>query len=57
MGFSRAKAEPAGAGTRTFAQDFNMEHSVSAVTVTRVRVSAASNQTDPAALSSCVYLG
>jgi hypothetical protein len=57
MGFSRTTTESAGSGTRSFAQDFNMEHSASARTVTRVRVSTASNQADPAASLSCVYLG
>jgi len=56
IGFSRTQSEFSPA-SRTFAQDFNMEHSVSAVTVTRVRISAGSDQADTAKAPSCVYLG
>ena len=42
-GFSRTKAASGGEANRTFAQDFNMEHSFSSVTVTRKKVYSSSN--------------
>jgi hypothetical protein len=57
MGFSRTKAESAGGGTRSFTQDFNMEHSASSAGATRLRASSASDQSDQASSPNCVYLG
>ena len=67
MGYSRSKPESGSEGNRTFAQDFNMEHSFSGVTVTMKKVftgskaaesgSSRSAHADPMNLPSCVYLG
>jgi hypothetical protein len=67
MGFSRTKSGSIGEGNRSFAQDFNMEHSRSAGTVKGKNVSVAcgaveqgksrSGNADPMNLPSCVYLG
>jgi hypothetical protein len=56
MGFSRNKAESGSAAIRSFTQDFNMEHSVSAG-APRARVSSGSDQADLGSSPSCVYLG
>ena len=67
MGFSRTKSGSIGEGNRSFAQDFNMEHSRSAGTVKGKNVSvgcssverrkSTSGHADQLNLPSCVYLG
>jgi hypothetical protein len=67
MGFSRTKPESAGEGNRSFAQDFNMEHSRSGGTLAARNISASSDKAesgksrsayaDPMNSPSCVYLG
>lgn len=64
-GFSRSRAASGNEGNRTFAQDFNMEHSLSGATVTikkaftasKAAETSPSRSTDPMNLPSCVYLG
>jgi len=66
-GFSRTKTESAGEGNRSFAQDFNMEHSRSGAAVTVRKISAGSEtaesrtsrkgHAEPMNSLSCVYLG
>jgi hypothetical protein len=67
MGFSRIKSESIGEGNRSFAQDFNMEHSRSAGAAKGKNISVGcgavergksrSGHADPMNLPSCVYLG
>jgi len=67
MGFSRNTSGSVGGGNRSFAQDFNMEHSRSAGTVKGKNVAVGcgavergksrSGNADPMNSPSCVYLG
>jgi len=67
MGFSRTKSQSIGEGNRSFAQDFNMEHSRSGAATGVKNISAGSAaaesgtsrsaSADPMNSPSCVYLG
>jgi len=66
-GFSRTASESKGEKKHTFAEDFNMEHSLSGVTVTVITISSGSDSAESGTVRSlyaesmnspsCVYLG